>query len=70
MVLDVATPSFDPVSASTVQSFLSIFTDVFNWVAGRFTTLINFMLSNPYLVIALALITISAVIGIFKAIAR
>lgn len=66
----IATPVFDPVSSQTITDFLGIFQNIFLWVVGTFKLLIDFMLSNPYLVIALGIITLSAAIAIFKRMVR
>ena len=72
MVLDatISAPTFTQTTSSAVATLLNIFQEVVNFVMNQLTTCLSFIMSNPLLMISLGIITIGAIVGLFRRFVR
>lgn len=59
-----AAVTFEAVTTSEIEGILALFQPVVNFFMGTLTTCVDFMMSNPFLMISLAVVTILAIIGV------
>lgn len=60
VLTEVAT--FTPASSEQITGVLNIFSLVYEWFIGKVGVLLQFMLSNPYLMISLGIVTLMALL--------
>lgn len=63
-------PTFESVTVDEIEGILSLFEPVVNFFMNVANTFVNFMLSNQFLMISLAIITILAVLGFAVSLVR